>query len=315
MDNIPQDPSFEDIVAMGAQTRRETRRSLEKEAASKSSDKLRLNDIMLFSLVLVAAAISFTDFTISLGSLRNFTALTLFLYIITTLVYRNRYDRGIRRGKTDPEYIEALTEYREKKQRIYDEGLASLVPEFCRDYKVSELRKYRESLLADIDMDYSEYKEKYQRLTPSQIRRLKLPREMKKVLIKCNKATPLKLVPGLILTENGEMDREKLLGTSGRQREIADKRQQLISRGLMVLFGSAIAINIILDFSLITVIQWLVRMVPIISAIIMGDDGGYCNIAVTETNFKQDQVSVINLFFEYVAERKTAGEQKEKTDT
>lgn len=311
MENIPHEQSFDEMLRSSAQTRRETRRDLEREAASRPPDKLRLNDIMLFTLVLVAAAISFTDFTISLGSIRSFTALTLFLYIITTLVYRNRYDRGKRRGRCDPEYLEALSDYRNKKQRIYDEGLASLIPVFCRDYKVRELRRYRESLLADIDMEYSEYKEKYQRMPESQIMRLKLPREMRMVLIKCNRAKPIRLVPGLILSENGETDREKMIGTSGRQRERSDKRRQLISRGLMVIFGGAVAINIILDFSLMTVFQWLVRMVPIISAIIMGDDSGYCNVTVTETGFKRDQASVINLFFEYVS-RSDGGQEREQ---
>ena len=48
-----------------------------------------------------------------------------------------------------------------------------------------------------------------------------------------------------------------------------------------------------------TIAQWVVRMLPIILAIISGDDGGYCNITVTETNFKRDQTHVINLFMEY----------------
>jgi hypothetical protein len=44
-------------------------------------------------------------------------------------------------------------------------------------------------------------------------------------------------------------------------------------------------------------------MLPIIFAIISGDDGGYCNITVTETNFKRDQSNVIGIFMEY-AKRK-----------
>ena len=304
MDKIPSEPSFEESARAKSEARREMRRSFEKDVAGKSPDRITMNDIMLAVLVLIAAAISFTDFTLSPGSLKNFTALSLFLYIITTLVYRNRYDKGKQRGRLDGEYRTSLTEYRAKKQNIYDRSVASLVPKFCKDYKVRELRQYRESLLADVDMGYDEYKEKYQRMSEKSVMKLDLPLETRKTLIKCNRAKPIRLVPGLILNENGETDREKLIGPSGRERERSDKKRQLIHRGLMVLFGSMIAINIILDFSLITIFQWFVRMVPVISAIIMGDDSGYCNITVTETNFKRDQVAVINLFFEYVDEKK-----------
>lgn len=303
MDKIPSEPVYEEAMRTKSDVRREMRRTLEKNAAGKLTDRVTMNDIMLVILVLIAAAISFTDFTLSPGSLKNFTALSLFLYIITTLVYRNRYDKGKRRGRLDSEYLSSLDEYNTKKQGIYDRNAASLVPDFCKDYKARELRQYRESLLADVDMEYFEYKEKYRHKSEKSIMRSDLPIETRRALIRCNRAKPIRLVPGLILNESGETDREKLIGLSGRERERSDKKKQFIGRGIMVFFGSLIAINIILDFSIITVFQWFVRMIPIISALIMGDDTGYCNITVTETNFKRDQVAVINLFFEYLNER------------
>ena len=39
-------------------------------------------------------------------------------------------------------------------------------------------------------------------------------------------------------------------------------------------------------------------MIPVVVALISGDDGGYCNITVTETNFKYGQTKVIKLFLE-----------------
>ena len=54
-------------------------------------------------------------------------------------------------------------------------------------------------------------------------------------------------------------------------------------------------------------------MIPIIAAIPAGDDSGYCNITVTETNFKKDQVSVINLFDEYIKEKQAADSEISNT--
>ena len=285
-----------------SEKRREFRRSLEKGAAN--PNKFTLNDLVLIGLVAIAMVLSFTDFTLSLSNFKKFTALTLFLYVITTVIYRNRYNRGKSRGRTDTDFCNALKAYLTSREEIIDQGIVSEVPEFCRVYKKRELKEYRASILSDVDMEYDEYIEKYRRMSRRDIMRLSLPFDMKKAIIKCNQAKPIRLTPGLIMNENGEADRQKLLSQSGRERERKDKRRDFITRGLWILLGSAIVVNIILDFSVITVIQWFVRMMPIMSAIIMGDDSGYCDITVTETNFKHGQTSVIHLFFEYQKSKK-----------
>ena len=282
-----------------AENRRNTRRDFERGVIQNEPDRFQLNDLMLGALVVIAAVLSFTDFSFSAGDWKNLTALTLFLYIITMFIYRNRYSKGMSRGKKDAEYQESLKTYREKRQEIYRKSIASHVPTFCTHYKKQELREYRESLLCDIEMEYDIYKEKYLTMPKKDILKEHLSLEAKKVIIKCNRAKAVKLYPGLILNESGEFDRDKLIGKSGRQRERQDKKKQAITRAVYVLFGAAVAFDVIFHFSLMTIAQWVIRMLPVILAIVSGDDGGYCNITVTETNFKRDQSQVIGLFMEY----------------
>lgn len=310
MNRIASESNTEEMTT--AEARGYARKAIEREFLDYEPNKIQLNDIMLVILVVMAAAISFTDFTLSFTSIKNFTALTAFLYVVTSLVYRNRYSKGKQRGKNDADFVAALEEYRTKVKDIYDSSLAALVPDFCKEYKLRELREYRESLLTDIEMSYEEYKSKYWGLSNGQIRRLKCAREIKRTLIKCNNAKPIKLVPGLIFNERGEIRRDKLVGQSGKERERFDKRSQLISRAAVVLFGGTIAINILFDFSILTVIQWFVRMLPVVFAMVTGEDGGFCCIAVTETNFKRDQTSIINLFFEWIKEKKKAEKEIEE---
>lgn len=281
----------------GSEKRRELRRNLERDTSN--INKFSMNDLMLAGIVVIAMVLSLTGFSFSLGDFKNFTALTLFLYVITTIIYRNRYNRGKLRGRSDPEYIEALKAYRVAKDRITELGIASDVPTFCQVYKTTELKEYRKGILSDVNLDYDEYMEKYRHMSKRNVMRLSLPLNMRKAIVKCNDAMPLKLTPGLIMNESGEADRHKLVAQSGRERELKDKRKDFIWRGFLILLGGAIAVDVILDFSLISIVQWFVRMLPIISAIIMGDDSGFCDIAVTETNFKKDQTAIINLFFEY----------------
>lgn len=280
-----------------SEQRRQFRRGLESSIEGEHS-KVQVNDFMLFVLVIIAAIVSLTELEFTWGSVSKLTALTLFLYIITTLVYRNSYAKGLARGKKDKEYLSSLADYRENRQIIYDNKIANLVPIFCREYRKEELREYRESLLLDIEMSYEEYAENYARLPSYRIMRLPLSLEAKQIIIKCNKAKSIKLFPGMILNENGEYDRSKLIGKSGKQRERQDKRSNAISRAIYVLFGSMVAAHLIFDFSLLTIVQWVIRMLPVVVAIVSGDDSGYCNVTVTETNFKYGQTKVIKLFLE-----------------
>lgn len=284
--------------------RRQTRKQLEKGLLSAEPDRIQINDIMLGALVVIAAVISMTDFSFSVGSIANITALTLFLYLITTFVYRNRYAKGIIRGKKEKEYIDSLAEYREKRDWIYDNNLAGQVPAFCTYYKKKELREYREALLSDIEMSYEEYAEKYLNMPKRKIMALPLSLEAKQVLLKCNAAKSIRLMPGMILNENGEFDRQHLIGKSGKQRELQDKRKNAITRALYVVFGGLIVFDVIFNFSMQTCLQWLIRMLPVVIAIISGDDSGYCNISVTEVAFKKGQINVISLFREYLEEKK-----------
>lgn len=282
-----------------SERRRQTRREIERGIISNEPDRIQLNDLMLGVLVVIAALLSFTDFSFTAGDWKNLTALTLFLYIITMFIYRNRYAKGMAQGREDEEYKSALQAYRTIRKDISDKCLASYVPKFCIDYKKQELREYRESLLCDIEMCYDEYKEKYIRMSKKDVLKLPISMEAKAIIIKCNSAKAIKLYPGLILNESGEYDREKLIGKSGRQRERQDKKMQAITRAVYVIFGAAVAFDMIFNFSLITIAQWVVRMLPICLAIVSGQDGGYCNVTVTETNFKRDQSQVIGLFMEY----------------
>ena len=62
--------------------RRETKKNLEKGLVNAEPDRIQLNDLMLGALVIIAAVVSMTNFSFSVGSIANITALTIFLYII-----------------------------------------------------------------------------------------------------------------------------------------------------------------------------------------------------------------------------------------
>lgn len=283
--------------------RRQLRRELERSAVSGASDKTLLSNIMLVGLVTLAAAVSFFGIKLSWGSIGQVSIMTVFLYAITSLVYRNRYGRGKMRGCNDAEYRAALEEYRARRRGMEEDGVIGQVPAFCREYKKRELEEYRADLLLNVDMTYKEYRDKYMGLPDKHIMETRLPAETKKVLIKCNRAKPLRLTPGMILNENGEADRHKLLGKSGAERERSDKSKQMVKSAAWILFGSVVAFDVLADPSMANLLRWAIRMAPVASAIIFGDDDGFCSMTVTETGFKRGQAAVIHLFREWLSQR------------
>ena len=285
-----------------SEIRRKTRADMERGLVDSSPDKLQIRDVVLMLLVIVAAVASTTEMSLSWGSVQRITLLTVFLYFITTLVYKNRYEKGKQRGRYDEEYANVLKNYRQEREDIYNNNYVKHIPAFCTWYKKKELREYRENLLADIDMEYDEYRDKYMNRPKRYILKQHISSEAKSIIIKANKARSIKLSAGMVLNESGEANRKKLIGTSGKQREKFDKMSNAISRIFVTIFAGTVVVNIILDFSFLSIVQWCIRMTPIISAMLLGDDSGYCNIVVTETNFKKDQSAVIKMFKGYVKE-------------
>lgn len=296
------------------ETERENRHSARKESRpslNSEEGKVRMSDAVLIALVLVAALVSFTGITFSIQSIRNFTALSAVIYVITTMTYRNRYNHGKLRGRDAKEYKEAVQEYREALQKIPGEMTDEEIAEYCENYKKRELKNYRKDLLMGFHIEYDVYVTEYLGLTLWQVLRLKKPWKFRMIILKCNKAKPVKLSPAMIMNESGNPRRGRAIGISGEQRERRDKTWNALSKALLSIGGGAIVVSLVLDFSLQNLTQWAIRILPIIVAIFTGDSDGYDDIAVTESNHKREQTEIINrMVDEYCSRGKLKKQEK-----
>lgn len=261
--------------------------------------KAKMSDRLLVALVAIAAIVGFTDLTFNVQSLLKFSALTAFLYCLTTVTYRNRYDHGKLKGKNDPEYTEAVEEYQNAIESIPDFCTEDMISVYCERYKERELSGYRRDLLMPFRIEEGEYQEKYLDMHFWQVVRLKKSWKFRCAILKCNRAKAIPLTPTMILNESGDSrSRRRALGPSGKQREKRDKRKQALSRAIVSFGGGAIAVSLIFDFSWHALAQWAVRILPIVAAIINGDNDGYDDIAVTEAEYKRDQTKFIKRMVE-----------------
>ncbi len=261
--------------------------------------KAKMSDRLLVALVAIAAIVGFTDLTFNVQSLLKFSALTAFLYCLTTVTYRNRYDHGKLKGKNDPDYREAAEGYQDVIESIPDFCTEDMILAYCERYKERELFAYRRDLLMPFRIEEKEYQEKYLDMRFWQVVRLKKSWKFRCTILKCNRAKPIPLTPTMILNESGDSrSRRRALGPSGKQREKRDKRKQALSRAIVSFGGGAIAVSLIFDFSWHALAQWAVRILPIVAAIINGDSDGYDDIAVTEAEYKRDQTKFIKRMVE-----------------
>ena len=255
--------------------------------------RTKLSDIALVAMVVIAAIISFSDITLNVSSLGNFTAMTAFLYCITTMTYRNRYNHGKLRGRDDVEYQNAVLDYEEALKEIPKECTDDMIAEYCEHYKERELKGYRKDLLMSFHVDYDTYKNTYLNMKFWKVLALKKSWAFRLMILRCNRAKAIRLTPSMILNKSGQTRRNRVIGMSGAQRERIDKTWEAIWRVLMSVGGGAIAVSIMFDFSWQTIAQWGIRITPVITAILSGGDAGYNDIAVTEANHKRGQAEMI----------------------
>gem|GEM_PF-2324089 len=264
-------------------------------------------DITLFAAVAVAAVISLGEVSLNLSSVRNLTLLVSLLYVIATLVYRNRYAVGLEKGKSTAAYLSSYAEYDRLRDLLFSAGLSDRVADFCGQYVRRELSEYREGLLAEVGISYDDYMEKYRGKSALRLRReFSLSPYAVRAVVRCDRARGIKLNKNMILLNDGDTaGRDRPFGFSSKARQRRDYRLNVITRLCVTLLSGVIAVSFIVDPSFSTVIQWCVRMVPILSAAFFGTVNGFSNGSETAVNYLRAQIIKIREIFEWAGVRLT----------
>jgi len=212
--------------------------------------------------------ISLGEISLTLTSVRNITLLVSVLYVLATLVYQNRYTVNLEKGKRSSEYVKAYAEYDGLRREITQRGIVSRLPLFCAEYTASELKGYREGLLAGVSMSYKEYEERYAHVTSYDLKhKYRLSRPVRMAIIKAQRAKPIILNKNMILLNDGDATcREKPFVITSRKRQSRDYTANMVSRVLITLLSGAVAVELLVEPSLESLVQWCVRMVPVVSA-------------------------------------------------
>lgn len=271
-----------------------------KDTMNKDGAGFRLSDFVLLITIVLSTIANFTDFSFSFYGLNRITAITILIYIVTTMTYGQFFSKGKIEGKKEDSYKSVIKEYDGERASVLNDNLIVRIPGFIDDYVKNELIEYRKGILVQYDISYDEYVEKYMKMNLKGIFSQKMPLNMKLAIWKCNRAKPTKITKSDIISNaDNYISRRRPIGMSGHRSEQIDKVSKGTRRIFITLFSGAVGVDLVFNFTWISVVTWAIRMLPIMTALVTGQMNGFKNITETEVSYKKNQIYMIKMFKEW----------------
>lgn len=256
-------------------------------------------DFALLALCLLAAFVSFWDVGFSINKAFTVGWLSILIFIVSTTVYRNKYDGGIYKGRQTPEYQTAKASFEKIRDFIVAKSLINTLSDWCNNYRVNDLTQIQKGIVCPY-MTYEEYTEKYKNLTIRKVHRCDLSWQAKKAVILANSVMPLELsADGLlgISAQTNLFGKRKALPISGGEKRKRDMIVNYASKFILTFVLGMFVVEILSDPTLDTFLQWIIRMFPVVTAYLTGEANGYRNVTTIDTQRINAQSQVLRLFF------------------
>jgi hypothetical protein len=219
------------------------------------------------------------EISLSINSAINITLLVAFIYVISRMIYGNVYADNMMRAKESDEYKSAIQEYNEMTSIVYEHGIASKLPELCLRYREEELRAYRTAILADMCITYDEYVEKYSGASHKDLISLGLSKDIIACIERAQNAKGVDISPDTLLSgDSAVRQRNKIFSRTSERRRMLDLTKDAVGALAKTLLVGVVGVSVAFDFSLAAIVQWGVRMMPIVSAAISAAPAGQRNI-------------------------------------
>jgi hypothetical protein len=270
---------------------------ISRDADSVSSALLNVG---IFFLCFLAAFVSFWDVRLTFDLTRIFSIgwVAVLLYIVTIMVYRTKYDGGVALGKQGETYRNAIEAFSSIKASILSANAVDKLREWCLDLQKKDFDAVRKEIVYPY-MDYGEYVEKYQTLTKKQVKASNLSRNAKKAVIQANKIAPAELSSDMLLNQSYSRSlfgKRRILPISGDDRRRSDLLINYVNVFVRTFICGMFVIEIVSDPTLDTFMQWMVRMVPILMALITAPSAGEKNASEIAPRRLTAQTEILKRF-------------------
>ena len=256
-------------------------------------------DIALIAMCIIAALVSFWDISFTFESAVTVGWMSIMLYVVTTTVYRSKYDGGIYKGRQRDEYKNARKAFDTMRAFIMENSLTDTLSEWCNSYRAKDVEQIRMAIICP-HMSYSEYIEKYKNISKEKVNSLDLSKQMKKAINQANSVKPLELSSAMLMESSqsrGLFGVRRALPMSGHTRRTVDLGVNYVSKFMVTFVCGMFAVNILSDPSMETFVLWCVRMFPVVLAFLTGEPGGERNVVNVEVRRITAQTQLLTVFF------------------
>lgn len=293
-------PLEENSAALGDGIKRTAERVKTAPAAARASWLANALTVVLF---VVTGVIAFGDVELNMKSTIELTVMTLFIYTVTTVVHHNKYDAGMLRGKQTMEYKEANERYEKVRNKVYEQNLATILPDLCLKYVKEELENYRRAIIAETYVTWDEYVATYSRMSDEDLRHEDaLTKDAAAAIIKANKAKPIKLNAVQLMNAESTARRNlNILGISPMQKARIDKGINSVTRIFTTFLGCVMAVSIIVEPTWSNFALWCSRIAPVIIGFIVGENAGFTTTAIAAPMYLDGKTEKIKMMLEWNA--------------
>lgn len=265
------------------------------------SDDLRsfTTNAVLIVLCVIASLISFWDVRFTFDKAFTIGWVAILLYLVSTTVYRTKYDGGVYRGRQTESYKTTMQTFAEYRDRITQSSLNDRLREWCNSYRIKDMNNVRKDIVCPY-MSYESYLENYANLSRKKIRSLELSRKAKKAINQANAIEPVELTADMLLNlsfSKNLFGKRRILPRSGDEQRTGDFISNYAQKFFITFICGMFIIEVTSDPTLDTFLQWIIRMVPIVMAFLTGPVGGFRNATEIATKRIDAQSRMLQLFF------------------
>lgn len=284
------------------------KRVIKSRSAKKSlfQKLLRNTGIFVSAFIMFVVIVAFTT-DLKFSSLVDWTALGLTFFVLlfcSYSMYLNCSDSGTKAGKESGTFLDAQDDYDSVKNEIAVNKMQGRLPEFCQYYIEEELELTRATILADVGIEYAEYKEKYLGKDEETLVKLvdekKLSKMQADTILSANKVKPITLTPDMIFKRGRGNNKRSPLGMNPQTKKKWNFGIKFITTLITSVLMSLIVCEVIITPNWATFAACLLKLFAVSMQGVFGYKMGFENIVVDTVEYMRDQIDLMQHFLEYV---------------
>lgn len=276
------------------------------------SDYLDISIIIMIVAMFVVIVFTFlVDFIFdSEIDWKDISVNTVIISACTIAIYLLLRTYAMRKGRKTKAWSEAYVRLNESGKNIIEGDRAKYITEYCRAWEEERLYSAIEDIIAPVGISLNEYKETYAKYTKKEIKTKfpELSEYQYKTILRAKKVKRPEFDERYFYVNSSvSKNRSPSKGVTTKQLNRLTTGRIIITTIITSLVSAALLRDIIIDFSLASVIKCLVKIAIIIFFGVLGMVGGYSFTAVRETDEMNSKSDEIEVFLKWCESKKRRG--------